>query len=91
MFWIFHKIFMKFLQFATGCTKKTPHPTQKPEELIRKLILASSNVGDLVIDPFCGSGTTPVCSQQLQRKWSSCDLSSQYLDWATNRLELMEE
>ena len=76
---------------CNGMHEKTPHPTQKPEELLRKLILASSNVGDTVIDPFCGSGTTPVCAEQLQRKWKACDLSLEYLDWAVNRIELVEE
>ena len=76
---------------CNGMHEKTPHPTQKPEELLRKLILASSNVGDIIIDPFCGSGTTPICAEQLQRKWKACDLSPEYLDWAVNRLELVEE
>jgi len=75
---------------CNGMHEKTPHPTQKPEELLRKIILASSNVGDWVIDPFCGSGTTPVCAEQLQRKWMGCDLSPEYLDWAVNRIELVE-
>lgn len=70
--------------------EKTPHPTQKPEELLRKIILASSNTGDIVLDPFCGSGTTVVCAEQLQRKWLACDLSTEYLDWAVNRIELVE-
>ena len=76
---------------CNGMHEKTPHPTQKPEELVRKIILASSNIGDTVLDPFCGSGTTPVCSEQLQRKWLACDLSSEYLDWAANRLEIVED
>jgi site-specific DNA-methyltransferase (adenine-specific) len=76
---------------CNGMYEKTPHPTQKPEELLRKLILASSNIGDTIIDPFCGSGTTPVCAEQLQRKWKACDLSPQYLDWTVNRIELVDE
>jgi site-specific DNA-methyltransferase (adenine-specific) len=82
------------LEIPTTCNgmhEKTPHPTQKPEELLRKIILASSNVGDVVLDPFCGSGTTPVCAEQLKRKWMACDLSVEYLDWATTRLELVED
>ncbi|MCD4745281.1 MAG: site-specific DNA-methyltransferase [Bacteroidales bacterium] len=81
------------LEIPTTCNgmhEKTPHPTQKPEELLRKIILASSNVGEVVLDPFCGSGTTPVCSEQLQRKWLACDLSPEYLNWAAHRLELVE-
>lgn len=49
---------------CNGMGEKTPHPTQKPEELVRKFVLASSNEGDLVIDPF-GSGTTAVVAEQL--------------------------
>ena len=76
---------------CNGMHEKTPHPTQKPEELLRKLILASSNFGDTIIDPFCGSGTTPVCAEQLKRKWKACDLSPEYLDWAANRVETVED
>ena len=76
---------------CNGMHEKTPHPTQKPEELLRKIILASSNIGDTILDPFCGSGTTPVCAQQLKRQWLACDLSPEYLDWAINRIELVED
>lgn len=72
---------------SNGMEEKTPHPTQKPEELIRKIILASSNEGDLVVDPFSGSGTTLVCAEQLQRKWAGCDMSLEYNSWAVMRLE----
>jgi site-specific DNA-methyltransferase (adenine-specific) len=82
------------LEIPTTCNgmhEKTPHPTQKPEELLRKLILASSNEGDTIMDPFCGSGTTPVCAEQLRRKWMACDLSSEYLEWAASRIDLVED
>lgn len=68
----------------------TPHPTQKPEELLRKIVLASSNPGNLVIDPFLGSGTTAVVAEQLKRKWQGCDLSLEYCRWAAQRIELVE-
>jgi len=76
---------------CNGMHEKTPHPTQKPEELLRKLILASSNAGDVILDPFCGSGTTPVCAEQLRRKWMACDMSPEYLGWAADRIETVEE
>lgn len=82
------------LEIPTTCNgmhEKTPHPTQKPEELLRKIVLASSNEGDMVVDPFCGSGTTPVCAEQLNRKWMACDKSYEYLDWAINRIALIED
>ena len=72
---------------CNGMGEKTPHPTQKPEELLRKLILASSNPGDLVLDPFSGSGTTPVVAEQLGRRWLGCDSAPEHNEWAIQRLE----
>jgi site-specific DNA-methyltransferase (adenine-specific) len=72
---------------CNGMGEKTPHPTQKPEELLRKLIMASSNPGDLIADPFSGSGTTAVVAEQLGRRWLACDCSKQYNEWAIKRLE----
>ena len=72
---------------CNGMSEKTSHPTQKPEELIRKFVLASSNEGDVVVDPFSGSGTTLVVAEQLNRKWMGCDLDSQYNQWAIERLK----
>lgn len=72
---------------CNGMGEKTPHPTQKPEELLRKLVLASSNPGDLVIDPFSGSGTTLVVADQLGRRWLGCDNAPQHNEWAIQRLE----
>ncbi|WP_300268495.1 DNA methyltransferase [Microbacterium sp.] len=71
---------------SNGMAEKTPHPTQKPEELLRKFVMASTNRGDLVIDPFSGSGTTAVVAEQLGRRWMACDLSSEYNGWAAQRL-----
>jgi site-specific DNA-methyltransferase (adenine-specific) len=72
---------------CNGMGEKTPHPTQKPEELLRKLVLASSNPGDLVLDPFSGAGTTAVVAQQLGRRWLACDNNLQYNEWAIKRLD----
>ncbi|MFH0899118.1 MAG: site-specific DNA-methyltransferase, partial [Pseudomonadota bacterium] len=72
---------------CNGMNEKTPHPTQKPEELLRKLVLASSNAGDLVVDPFSGSGTTLVVAEQLGRRWLGCDHTLEYNEWAIARLE----
>jgi len=76
---------------CNGMHEKTPHPTQKPEELLRKLVLASSNTDDLVIDPFLGSGTTAVVAEQLGRRWKGCDISLEYCRWAVQRIELVED
>jgi site-specific DNA-methyltransferase (adenine-specific) len=72
---------------CNGMGEKTPHPTQKPEELLRKFVLASSQIGDVVLDPFTGSGTTLVVAEQLGRKWLGCEINPQYNTWAVNRLE----
>jgi site-specific DNA-methyltransferase (adenine-specific) len=72
---------------CNGMGETTPHPTQKPEELVRKFILASSNEGELIIDPFSGSGTTLVVAEQLGRKWLGCEIEPEYNEWAIKRLE----
>lgn len=72
---------------CNGMGEKTPHPTQKPEELVRKFVLASSNKGDIVLDPFSGSGTTLVVAEQLNRNWLGCEINAEYNEWAIERLE----
>ncbi|MGI6598639.1 MAG: DNA-methyltransferase [Kiritimatiellia bacterium] len=72
---------------CNGMGEKTPHPTQKPEELVRKFVLASSRPDELVCDPFSGSGTTLVVAQQLGRKWIGCDKSEEYNGWCIKRLK----
>jgi site-specific DNA-methyltransferase (adenine-specific) len=71
---------------CNGMEEKTPHPTQKPEELLRKLVLAASDDGQMVIDPFSGSGTTLVVAEQLGRKWMGCDIDAEYNAWAVKRI-----
>ncbi|HQJ74819.1 MAG TPA: site-specific DNA-methyltransferase [Bacteroidota bacterium] len=67
------------------------HPTQKPEKLIELIILASSNEGDIVLDPFFGSGTTGVVAQQLKRKWIGIEINLDYVNIAKNRINLATE
>lgn len=71
---------------CNGMGEKTPHPTQKPESLVRRLVLAASRAGDLVVDPFSGSGTTAVVAEQLGRRWAGCDLDPTYHQWAAQRV-----
>jgi DNA modification methylase len=59
---------------------------QKPEKLMERLILASSNPGDLVFDPFCGSGTVPVVCERWSRRFVACEINSQFVDLAHRRL-----
>ena len=72
---------------CNGMGEKTRHPTQKPEALLRTLVLAASAEGDLVVDPFSGSGTTLVVAEQLHREWMGCDMDATYNGWAIERIE----
>lgn len=66
--------------------ENTDHPTQKPEKLIAKLILASSRPGDIVLDPFVGSGTTCVVAKKLGRHYLGIEIDEEYCLWAAKRL-----
>lgn len=68
-------------------SENTAHPTQKPEKLMAKIILASSDKGDLVLDPFLGSGTTSVVAKKLGRRYIGIEESPTYCAWAEERLE----
>lgn len=70
--------------------ENTPHPTQKPEKLIAKLILASSNRGDVILDPFVGSGTTSVTAKKLGRQYIGIEQEKEYAALCEKRLELAE-
>ncbi|MBS1456201.1 MAG: site-specific DNA-methyltransferase [Clostridia bacterium] len=70
--------------------ENTAHPTQKPEKLLAKLILASSNKGDVVLDPFLGSGTTSVVAKKLERHYIGIEQNPLYCAWAEYRLEQAE-
>lgn len=71
--------------------ENTAHPTQKPEKLMAKLILASSNEGDLIFDPFGGSGTTAVTAKKLKRRFITIEKEELYCAWAEKRLLMAEE
>ncbi|CAN5389747.1 hypothetical protein BH10ACI2_BH10ACI2_07540 [soil metagenome] len=68
--------------------ENTDHPTQKPEKLLAKIILASTNPGDLVIDPFAGSGTTAVVAKKLDRNFVVIESDEQYCLLAQKRVEM---
>jgi hypothetical protein len=63
------------------------YPTQKPEALLERIILASSNEGDLVLDPFCGCGTTVAVAQRLNRRWIGIDITCLAINLMRRRLE----
>jgi site-specific DNA-methyltransferase (adenine-specific) len=71
--------------------ENTDHPTQKPEKLLAKLILASSDPGDLVFDPFLGSGTTAVVAKKLGRHFAGVEIDEEYACLTQKRLELAEQ
>lgn len=62
------------------------HPTQKPVQLLERIILASTAEGDLIFDPFAGSSTTGVAAIRQKRKFAGCELEKQYLEMSSRRL-----
>lgn len=70
--------------------ENTAHPTQKPEKLLAKLILASSNPNAVILDPFLGSGSTSVTAKKLGRHFVGIEQNPQYCVWAEKRLEMAE-
>ena len=67
--------------------ERVGYPTQKPLALLKRIIAASSNPGDVVLDPMCGSGTTLVAAEQLGRRWVGIDRSAEAVKTAEARLE----
>ncbi len=70
--------------------ENTDHPTQKPEKLLAKIILASTNPGDMILDPFAGSGTTAVVAKKLDRRFIAIESDEAHCLLAAKRLELAE-
>lgn len=66
------------------------HPTQKPEYILERIILASTKKGDLIIDPFCGSGTTGLVAKRLGRHFIGIDNDEGYVNIAKQRLAALE-
>jgi site-specific DNA-methyltransferase (adenine-specific) len=67
------------------------HPCQMPESLLKRIIAASSDPGDCVLDPFCGSGTTPAAARRLGRDFVGIEISPEYVENARKRLTQMKE
>jgi site-specific DNA-methyltransferase (adenine-specific) len=68
--------------------ENTDHPTQKPEKLLAKIILSSTRPGDIVLDPFAGSGTTAVVAKKLGRRFVAIESAEEYCLLAAKRLDL---
>ncbi len=75
------------IQLNTSSKERTGYPTQKPLALLRRVIEASSNEGDMVMDPFCGCATTCIAAEQLQRNWVGIDISDKAADLVQSRLQ----
>ena len=71
---------------SNGAWEKYPHETQKPVELLRRIILSSSNENDLIVDPFGGSGTTYAVAEAYNRRWKGCELENKYCEIIKERL-----
>jgi len=71
--------------------ENTAHPTQKPEKLLAKIILASTNENDLILDPFAGSGTTCAAAKKLNRRFTAIEADENYCLLAQKRLDLAEK
>ena len=70
--------------------ENTDHPTQKPEKLLAKIILASSNEGDIIFDPFIGSGTTAVVAKKMNRNFCGVELDEKFAAISLKRLKIAE-
>ena len=70
-------------------TERTGYPTQKPIELYKRIIAASSNEGDLILDPFCGCGTTLMAAEALNRQWIGIDLTYLAIGAVKHQFETM--
>ena len=70
-----------------GKNGKASHPTQKPEEMLKRIILASSNKDDIVLDPFLGSGTTACVAKKYGRNWIGIEKDKKYTNLAINRIK----
>jgi len=75
---------------SNGSWERMDHPTQKPVELIKKFILASTNAGDLVVDPFGGSGTTYAVAEAYNRTWMGTEISNDYCEMIKKRINDFE-
>ena len=77
-----------FIAKVGEISKKVMHPAMFPRTLVAQFIKTFSKPGDLVLDPFCGSGTTLLEAHRLERKYLGIDVSSEYCEMARNRLRI---
>lgn len=74
-----------------GQNGRALHPSQKPEELLKRILIASSNSADIILDPFLGSGTTAVVAQKLGRNWIGIEREKKYVKYAQKRIAVLNQ
>jgi len=74
------------LSLRGGATERLGYPTQKPQALLERIVAASSNEGDVVLDPFCGCGTSIHAAQKLRREWIGIDITHLAISLIEKRL-----
>ena len=70
--------------------ERTSHPAQYPESLVKRIVLSSTDKGDVVLDPFMGSGTTAVVARKLGRNYIGYEIEPEYINIATNRISKLD-
>ena len=83
---VVHSLWTDIKPLNSQAVERLDYPTQKPEALLERIVKASSNEGDLVLDSFCGSGTTAAVAEKLKRRWIACDLGRFAIHTARKRL-----
>jgi len=78
-------------QRLKGADGKKAHSTQKPEELLKRIILSSTSPGDIVLDPFFGTGTTGAVAKKLKRNFTGIEKESGYITLARNRIDSVND
>lgn len=86
---VWHFSSQRHKQKINGKVQKLEHITPKPHDLLERIIKASSNEGDLVLDCFMGSGSTAIVAKKLGRDFIGCDEESKYVDLANTTLDLI--
>ena len=84
---IFRVMWGGFMRDDDITEKRYEHPTQKPVKLMRRLIEKFTKEGDLIIDPYCGSGSTLVACAKLRREFIGCDINPNYVKIAQERIQ----
>jgi site-specific DNA-methyltransferase (adenine-specific) len=85
--WVIMKDWWEIPSIGSADKQRLGYPTQKPEALLERIIKASSNEGDLVLDPFCGCGTTITVAEKLERKWIGIDITHLAISLMKHRLK----